>query len=108
MYQTIHGFGSSDAWNAEYVGKYWSTNVKDDVAKKLFSKTVDVNGNPQGIGLSRWRFNIGGGSAEQADATIGAEERRVECFLNEDGTYNWNKQFGQQWFLNQAKTFLPI
>lgn len=105
MYQTIHGFGSSDAWNAEYVGKYWSTNVKDDVAKKLFSKAVDANGNPQGIGLSRWRFNIGGGSAEQADATIGAEERRVECFLNEDGTYNWNKQSGQQWFLNQANTY---
>ena len=104
-YQTIHGFGSSDAWNAEYVGKYWSTNVKNDVAKKLFSKAVDANGNPQGIGLSRWRFNIGGGSAEQSDATIGAVERRVECFLNEDGTYNWNKQSGQQWFLNQAKTY---
>jgi O-glycosyl hydrolase len=104
-YQTIQGFGASDAWNAEYVGKYWSPAVKNDIAKKLFSKTVDVVGNPMGIGLSRWRFNIGAGSAEQGDATISGTERRVECFLNEDGTYNWNKQSGQQWFLDQAKTY---
>ena len=105
-YQTIHGFGASDAWNADFVGKYWNNSVKSDIAKKLFSKNFLGNGNPEGIGLSRWRFNIGAGSAEQGTASnIEMAERRAECFLNEDGSYNWNKQSGQQWFLTQAKTY---
>jgi O-glycosyl hydrolase len=104
-YQTMQGFGASDAWNANYVGQ-WSTSVKEDIAKKLFSKGFDTNGNPEGIGLSRWRFNIGAGSTEQGTASnIEKEERRAECFLNADGTYNWNKQKGQQWFLNAANNY---
>jgi hypothetical protein len=69
-------------------------------------KPVNSNGNPEGIGLSRWRFNIGAGIAEQGNTSnIDLPERRVECFINQDSTYNWNKQTGQQWFLNQAKTY---
>ncbi len=106
QHQTIYGFGASDAWNCHYVGQYWQTTVKDDIAKKLFSKSFDADGNPEGIGLSRWRFNIGAGSAEQAGlSNIESEERRAECFLNENGTYNWDKQKGQQWFINQAKNY---
>ncbi len=106
IYQTIQGFGASDAWNTDPVGDYWNILVKNDIAKKLFSKSVDASGNPLGIGLSRWRFNIGGGSAEQGDnANIEMPERRAECFLNEDGSYNWTKQSGQQWFLNQANDY---
>jgi len=105
-YQTIQGFGASDAWNTDFVGKYWSTSVKEDIAKKLFTKTFDSNGNPEGIGLSRWRFNIGAGSSEQgSESNIEMTERRAECFLNQNGTYTWTKQSGQQWFLNQAKTY---
>jgi O-glycosyl hydrolase len=104
-YQTMQGFGGSDAWNIDPVGKYWGLAVKNSIAQKLFDKSFDANGNPLGIGLSRWRFNIGAGSAEQADATIGLTERRVECFLNADSSYNWNKQAGQQWFLKQAKKY---
>ncbi len=105
-YQTIQGFGASDAWNTDFVGKYWTTSVKDDIAKKLFAKTFDSNGNPEGIGLSRWRFNIGAGSSEQGTSSnIEMPERRAECFLNQNGSYTWTKQSGQQWFLNQAKTY---
>lgn len=103
-HQTIHGFGASDAWNTDFVGRYWSLSIRNDIAKKLFSQNFSPTGVPEGIGLSRWRFNIGGGSAEQGSASnIEMVERRVECFLNEDGSYNWNKQAGQQWFLRQAK-----
>ncbi len=103
-HQTIHGFGASDAWNTDYVGRYWSLSIRNDIASKLFSQNFNTNGTPQGIGLSRWRFNIGAGSAEQgSDSNIEMAERRVECFLNEDGSYNWNKQAGQQWFLRKAK-----
>jgi len=105
-YQTIQGFGASDAWNADFVGKYWDPSVKNQIVKKLFAKTFDSNGNPEGIGLSRWRFNIGAGSSEQGTASnIEMSERRVECFLNADSTYNWSKQSGQQWFLNKAKSY---
>ncbi len=106
QYQTMHGFGASDAWNFGYVGKYWSNSVKESIAEKLFSKALDENGNPVGIGLSRWRFNVGAGSAEQGAASnIDMEERRVECFLNEDSSYNWEKQAGQQWFLQKASDY---
>ncbi len=106
QYQTMHGFGASDAWNFDYVGKYWSNSVKENIAEKLFSKVLDDDGNPVGIGLSRWRFNIGAGSAEQGAASnIDLEERRAECFLNEDSSYNWEKQAGQQWFLRKAADY---
>ena len=114
QYQTIQGFGASDAWNTEAVGKYWEVDVKNEIAKMLFSQGLDQNGNPEGIGLSRWRFNIGGGSTEQgANSNIEKEERRSECFIEsvedvngeEIVTYNWNKQQGQQWFLNAANDY---
>ena len=41
VYQTIDGFASSDAWDMEYVGKYWSTSNKEAIAKLLFSREVD-------------------------------------------------------------------
>lgn len=106
QYQTLEGFGGSDAWNCEYVGKYWSDSEKEAIAKLLFSKATDSLGNPEGIGLSRWRFNIGAGSEEQKPlGNFDKPERRVECFLNSDGSYNWNKQIGQQWFLRKANEY---
>jgi hypothetical protein len=63
-----------------------------------------ASGQPKGIGLSLWRFNIGAGTAEQGAASgIKDEWRRAESFLNNDGTYNWDKQAGQVWFLKAAK-----
>lgn len=102
--QTIQNFGSSDAWNTERIGKYWPTEKKEKLAELLFSSEKDANGNPVGIGLSAWRFNIGAGTTEQGNASrISNESRRTEGFLNSDGiTYNWNKQAGQQWFLKEA------
>lgn len=80
-YQTIKGFGASDAWNCDYVGKYWNDSIKEKIAELLFSKDFDNQGNPIGIGLSRWRFNIGAGSFEQGNlSNIELVERRVECF----------------------------
>lgn len=112
-YQTIQGFGASDAWNFDPVGKFWDIEVKEQIAELLFSTEIEDN-DPNGIGLSRWRFNIGAGSAEQgADSNIDKEERRSECFIEnveevngeEVVTYNWNKQIGQQWFLNAARDY---
>jgi O-glycosyl hydrolase len=102
--QTIQNFGASDAWNTDRIGKYWPVEKKEKLSELLFSTEKDAAGNPMGIGLSAWRFNIGAGTAEQGNASrISNESRRTEGFLNSDGlTYNWNKQAGQQWFLKEA------
>lgn len=106
LHQKIDGFGASDAWNTHFVGKYWSEQKKSKMAQTLFSKQMDATGTPLGIGLSIWRFNIGAGSDEQGLASeIRDPTRRAECFLNPDGTYDWTKQSGQQWFLEEANRY---
>ncbi len=104
VYQRIEGFGASDCWTVQFVGKNWPVEKREAIADLLFSKEMDKNGNPMGIALSHWRFNIGAGTAEQGkNSEIPSSWRRVECFLNSDGTYDWTKQAGQQWFLKAAK-----
>lgn len=81
-YQTIVDFGASDCWTADFVGKYFSSTEKEKSAKWLFSQEFDSNGNPEGIGLSMWRVNLGAGSAEQgAKSGIDDETRRGYCYL---------------------------
>lgn len=102
-YQTIDHFGASDAWACQFVGN-WPDAKKNAIADLLFSQELLPDGQPKGIGLSVWRFNIGAGTAEQGDNSgIRDEWRRAESFLNDNGTYNWEKQAGQIWFLNAAK-----
>ncbi|WP_207513664.1 glycoside hydrolase [Longitalea luteola] len=102
--QTIHSFGASDCWTAKYIGKWNDVQKKNQIADLLFSTDTLQDGSPKGIGLTLWRFNIGGGSFEQGTSSNIADEwRREECFLNADGSYDWTKQAGQQWFLQAAK-----
>jgi O-glycosyl hydrolase len=102
-YQTIDNFGASDAWSCQFIGR-WPDAKKNAMADLLFSREVNADGQPKGIGLSIWRFNIGAGSTEQGDQSgIGDEWRRAPSFLNADGTYNWTNQDGQLWFLQAAK-----
>lgn len=104
--QTMHNFGASGCWFSEGIGKYWPVEKREKMAELLFSKAKAADGSPKGIGLSAWRFNIGGGTAEQGDSSgIKDFRKRVECFLSPDGTYDWNKQAGYQWFLRKAKTY---
>lgn len=105
MHQSIDNFGASDCWTIQHIG-LWNDSARNFAAQTLFSKEFDAQGNPLGIGLSLWRFNIGAGSAEQGDASnISDKYRRVECFLKSDGTYDFSKQAGQTWFLSKAKEF---
>ena len=106
QFQQIDGFGASDAWRCQFVGNYWPKEKKEAIADMLFSKELDTWGNPKGIGLSIWRFYIGAGTAEQGEASdIINEWRRADSFLDSAGKYDWSKQQGQQWFLNQAKKY---
>src|ERR1700712_5995544 len=91
--QTIRNIGASACWYGEEIGKTWPMVQKQRMAELLFSKEADVSGQPKGIGLSAFRFNIGAGTAEQGDSSgIKDPSHRVECFLSPDGNYNWNKQ----------------
>lgn len=69
-YQTIDGFGASDAWMVDPIGKYWSHKNKEGIAELLFSRERDDYNRPKGIGLSMWRFNVGTGSYEQGITVI--------------------------------------
>ncbi|MBK0383621.1 hypothetical protein I5M32_11695 [Pedobacter sp. SD-b] len=102
--QTIENFGASDCWTTKFIGNWADAKKKNLIADYLFSTDTLSNGQPKGIGLSLWRFNIGSGSFEQGKASgIGDEYRREECFLDAIGNYDWTKQKGQQWFLDAAK-----
>jgi len=102
-YQHIDNFGASDAWSCQFIGN-WPKEKVNKIADLLFSKDTLADGSAKGIALSLWRFNIGAGSAQQADSSgIKNEWRRAASFLNADGTYNWKNQAGQEWFLKAAK-----
>ena len=103
-HQIIHGFGASDSWRVQFVGKNWPITKRDKIADLLFSKDLDDNGNPMGIGLSTWRFYVGAGTTEQREASgIMNIWRRAECFQDKEGKYDWTKYEGQRWFLQAAK-----
>ena len=57
----------------------------------------------KGIGLNIYRYNLGAGSKN--DTHILNENRRTECFLNADGTYNFNNDKNAQACLELAKKY---
>ena len=100
----MHSFGASDCWSIKFIGKNWPEYKRNQIADLLFSKGVDSEGNPLGIGLSMWRMNIGAGSYEQGvDSRITSPWRREECFLNGRGEFDWSKQEGNLWFAKAAR-----
>lgn len=97
-YQTIDNFGASDAWACQYVGQ-WPVDKKNRIAEWLFSTDTLPNGNPKGIGLSMWRYNLGAGSAEQKESSGIKDEWRRAALTTEAS----EKVDGQNWFLQAAK-----
>lgn len=91
LHQKIEGFGASGAWWAQNLGA-WAPPRRNRVARLLFSRA-------QGIGLSQYRYNIGGG----IDDTIDDPWRTAETFETGPGTYDWNRDAAARWFLQAAK-----
>lgn len=101
-FQTIAGFGASDCWLPAFVGKHWTAG-RAGISELLFSSDIE-NGKPKGIGLSQWRVNLGGGSAEQGDDSgIEDKTRRAESYLTDNLTMDWNRCEGQRYFMSRAK-----
>ena len=101
-YQTIAGFSASDAWQCAWVGRDW-TNSRQGIADLLFSQEIK-NGQPKGIGLSMWRVNLGGGSAEIGDASgISTVHRRFHSMLQHKAT---GRRHSEGWYSSEAIDFL--
>ena len=90
-YQTIENFGASDCWSMQKLGT-WSLLSRNRAADLLFSQAG-------GIGLSCWRFNIGGGITDK----INNPWRTAETFEVAEGKYDWTRQAPERWFLAAAK-----
>jgi len=106
-YQTIEGFGASDCWTVDFVGQYFSNVQKEQAAQWLFDSQLKSDGSVNGIGLSMWRFNLGGGTLGQGSLShITTKVRRGDAFLLPDGTYDFdNHHIGQKWFLQKAYNY---
>jgi len=100
--QTMLHFGASDAWSMQHLGT-WPDDVQQQTADWLFSRDTTASGQPKGIGLSIWRFNLGAGSSEQGDNSQINHPTRTECMLDSNGRWDWDKQYGQRRFLRMAR-----
>ncbi len=89
--QTIDDIGASGAWWVNDL-QHFSPKVQARVAKLLFSK--------QGLDLSSYRYNIGGGGV-----AVTTPARAAEDFLNSDGSYDWSRDDGGRTFLTYAAKY---
>ena len=100
-YQEIEGFGASGSWSIDPIGKHWSLENRERVARLLFS--VD-----DGIGLSVWKFNAGATGTTTHDAFFDSPYawRKADSFRpSEEPGYDWTAHAGQRWFLDAARRF---
>lgn len=88
--QTIVGFGASGCWWAKDVGG-WETGKVDRVIEWLFSRE-------RGIGLTMYRFEVGGGEVNIAPDAW----RRAETFEVAAGQYDWNRDANSVLVLKKA------
>lgn len=82
-YQVFEEFGTSSCWWAQTID---DEETADEIAKKLYDEE-------EGLGLKIFRYNIGGGEADNPDTRIWDTARRTESFyvLNEEtGEYEYD------------------
>jgi len=89
--QTMEGFGAAGAWWAQDVGG-WEDEKRRLVADLLFDPA-------KGIGLSFYRYNIGGGNGENIQDVW----RRAETFEVALGQYDWTRDANAMWMLRAAR-----
>ncbi|MEV6838257.1 glycoside hydrolase [Streptomyces sp. NPDC051133] len=89
--QTIDDIGVSGAWWVNDL-QHFDPAVQARVARLLFS--------PQGLDLSAYRYNIGGGGT-----AVTTPARAAEDFLAPDGSYDWSRDEGGRTFLTYAARY---
>ena len=78
-YQVFEEFGTSSCWWAQTIE---DEAAADEIAKKLYSEE-------EGLGLKIFRYNIGGGEADNLECRIWDTSRRTESF------YVYNEATGE-------------
>jgi O-glycosyl hydrolase len=86
--QTMQGFGAAGAWWPNDLVKF-GQRAQRQVADMLFDQS--------GIGLSAYRYNIGGGGVGVTNPP-----RAAQTFLVSPGTYDWSRDPGGRLFLRLA------
>jgi O-glycosyl hydrolase len=100
--QTVRGFGASgDWWTTDLY--YFPQQAQQQVMKLLYSPS-------QGIGLSQYRYNIGGGGVgadvpTADESELGAATRAPSSFFVAPGIYNFNHNPGGTLFLRMAARY---
>ena len=90
VYQTFKSIGASGAWWAQIVGGWEHIDeesgkpVRDAIAELLYNKKT-------GIGMSVYRYNIGGGSKHSGKGEYSQPARATECFESAKGEYDWSR-----------------
>lgn len=100
-YQTLESFGGSGAWWTQYAG-LWDTpylNTGRTAREQLATLLYDRN---WGIGLTNYRYNIGAGSADSGKGDYSDVNRRAQSFETEAGVYDWSKDEGAVWFMQET------
>lgn len=80
-HQKMESFGVSGAWWAQLVGGWKNA---EEIAELLFSKE-------KGIGITNYRYNIGGGSMVNGKSCFSCQDRGAESFDKPDGGYDWSR-----------------
>lgn len=96
--QTMAGFGASGDWWVNPV-QYFPASAQRHIASLLFTS--------QGLQLSQYRYNIGGGGAGAdkptgGESELGYQDRAPETFYVAPGIYNWTRDAGGTTFLKMA------
>ncbi len=89
-FQTLEGFGASGAWWSQIIGG-WSDATRQRVIDLLFDPNL-------GIGLTMYRYNVGGGEQGLIDPW-----RNTETFEVAPGEYDWTRDANAMWVLRAAR-----
>ena len=104
--QNIEHFGSSTGMYSAYLVEHVkSSQDGEQLARLLFSKEFS-KGKAQGIGLSCFRVELGGGSASQQDGGgIRKKWRQTHSFIDKAGCFNVKNAEGTDWWIQAAHRY---
>ncbi|MGN0106464.1 MAG: glycoside hydrolase, partial [Hominilimicola sp.] len=88
----FQGWGTSMGWWGNRIG--YSDTLAQSAAELFYSD--------EGLGLDIVRYNVGGGDDPTHDH-ITRSDSKMPCFLNQDGTYNWEADHNQVNVLTRIK-----
>lgn len=101
VFQTLESFGASGCWWSQYMGLWdepygsGGKTAREQLAALLYDRNF-------GIGLTGYRYNLGSGSADSGNGEYADIHRRAQSFETAPGEYDWSKDEGAVWFLNEV------